>query len=81
MFALAANETTGPIATDNAVVVARVKERQDINAEDMAKSRTAVRTDLMNQRGGEFFSAYMTKARDKLTIRYNEAALKTVFGQ
>ena len=47
----------------------------------MAKSRTAVRTDLMNQRGGEFFSAYMTKARDKLTIRYNEAALKTVFGQ
>ena len=81
VFALAKNETTAPIATDNAVVVARVTERQSITTEDMTKSRPTVRADLVNQRSGEFFSAYMTRARDKLTVRYNEAALKTVFGQ
>ncbi len=43
VFALKVNETTGPIATNNAVVVARVKERQDLKPEDMAKSRPALR--------------------------------------
>ena len=54
-----------PIATDNAVVVARVKERQDIKAEEMAAQHEALRTELMQQRGGEFFAAYMIKAKER----------------
>ena len=81
VFALKANETTGPITTDNAVVVARVKERQDLKPEEMAKSRASLRSELHNQRGGAFFGAYMTKARDRFTVKYNESALKLLFGQ
>jgi peptidyl-prolyl cis-trans isomerase D len=81
VFGLQVNETSAPIATENAVVVAQVKERQDIKPEEMAKSLASVRNELLNQRGNEFFAAYMTKARDKLTIKYNENALKLVFGQ
>jgi peptidyl-prolyl cis-trans isomerase D len=81
VFALKVNETTGPITTDNAVVVARVKERQDLKPEEMAKSRASLRSELQNQRGGAFFGAYMTKARDKFTVKYNENALKLLFGQ
>jgi peptidyl-prolyl cis-trans isomerase D len=80
VFALKVNETTGPIATDNAVVVARVKERQDAKPEELAKSRPSLRAELMNQRGNEFFGAYMTKARDRFTVKYNENALKLLFG-
>ena len=41
---LKAGETTAPIATDNAVVVARVKERQDVTPEDMANREGRMRT-------------------------------------
>lgn len=80
VFALRVNETTAPIATENAVVVARVKERQDLKPEDMATSRASLRGELMSQRGNEFFAAYMTKAKDKLTVTFNENALKLILG-
>ena len=41
VFALKAGETTAPISTDNAVVVARVTERQDVNPTELQNSRDA----------------------------------------
>lgn len=76
VFALKAGETSGPITTENAVVVARVKERQDFKPEDFATGRAALREDLIQARQGEFFSAYMMKARDKMPPTFNENALK-----
>ena len=46
VFALKAGQTTAPIATDNAVVVAHVKERQDIKPETFATERDALRDEL-----------------------------------
>jgi peptidyl-prolyl cis-trans isomerase D len=80
VFSLKAGETSGPIATDNAVVVARVKERQDIKPEDMAAQQTTLREELGQQRQGMFFAAYMTKAREKMTLTYNQAAIETLLG-
>ena len=80
VFVLKAGETTGPIATNNAVVVARVKERQDLDPEEMAKQRATLRTQLSNERANEFFSAYMTKAKDKMDVTFNENAIKLVLG-
>lgn len=76
VFALKAGETSAPITTDNAVVVARVKERQDIKPEDFATGRAALKESLIESRQGEFFSAYMLKARDKMPPTFNENALK-----
>jgi len=78
VFALKSGDTTGPIETDNAVVVARVKERQDINTADFQTAREAVRNDLLQSRRGQFFAAYMAKAKGRMTIEYHPEMLKTV---
>jgi peptidyl-prolyl cis-trans isomerase D len=80
VFALKAGETTAPIATENAVVVAHVKERQDINPADLQTARDGVRNDLLQSRRGQFFGAYMAKAKGRMTIEYHPEMLKTVLG-
>ena len=80
VFALKVNETTAPIATNNAVVVARVRERQEINEEEMAKQRSTLRAQLIDERANEFFAAYMTRAKDKMDVTFNENAIKLILG-
>jgi peptidyl-prolyl cis-trans isomerase D len=80
VFALKAGETTAPIVTENAVVVAHVKERQDINPADLQTARDGVRNDLLQSRRGQFFGAYMAKAKGRMTIEYHPEMLKTVLG-
>jgi len=80
VFALETGDTTGAIATDNAVVVARVTERQDATPGDFATAKSALLAELRQQRQSQFFAAYMAKAREKLKITYSEDAFKTVLG-
>ena len=80
VFALKAGETTGPISTENAVVVARVKERQDINPAEMHTARDAVRNELLQSRRSQFFAAYMSKAKGKMQVEYNTEAIKALLG-
>jgi peptidyl-prolyl cis-trans isomerase D len=80
VFALKAGETTGPISTENAVVVARVKERQDINPAEMHSARDGVRSQVLQERRGQFFAAYMSKAKGKMQVEYNGEAIKTLLG-
>ncbi len=78
VFKLKAGETSAPIATESAVVVARVKERQDVKPEDLAAGKGLLRDEMRQQRQNEFFGAYMTKARDKMSLKYNQAAIQTL---
>jgi len=80
VFALKAGDTTAPIATENAVVVAHVKERQDMNPATFAGDKDALKQQLLEQRRTEFFAAYMAKAKGKLKIGFNEAAIRTILG-
>lgn len=80
VFALAKDATSTPIQTDNAVVVARVADRTDVTPESVATGRPQMSTQLLQQRRQEFFSAYMSKAKQKMRITFNDAALKTLFG-
>jgi peptidyl-prolyl cis-trans isomerase D len=80
VFKLKAGETAGPIATDTAVVVAQVKERQDVKPEGLSTERDALRDELLQQRRQEFFGAYMAKAKTKMKISYNPDTIKTLLG-
>jgi peptidyl-prolyl cis-trans isomerase D len=80
VFALKTGQTTAPIATDNAVVVAQVKDRQDIKPESLSSDRDTLHDELLQQRRQEFFAAYMSKAKDKMKIQYNESTIKTLLG-
>lgn len=80
VFKLKAGQTTGPIATENAVVVARVVERAEVVAADMASARPGLRDELLQQKRSDFFSAYMTRAKEKMRVTYNNATLTTLLG-
>jgi peptidyl-prolyl cis-trans isomerase D len=80
VFGLKAGEVSSPIATDNAIVVARVVERQDVKPEMLDTEREALRNELLQERRDTFFQAYMAKAKAKFDIRYNESTIRTLLG-
>jgi peptidyl-prolyl cis-trans isomerase D len=80
VFKLQAGETSQPISTENVVVVAHVKERQDIKPDALKAEHDNVRDELLQQRRQEFFAAYMTKAKAKMKIEYNDDTIKTLLG-
>jgi peptidyl-prolyl cis-trans isomerase D len=79
-FNLKKGETSAPIPTDNAVVVVRVADKQDIDQAKMLTDRGNTRDQLLNQKRQEFFTAYMAKARQKMKTSFNEAAIRTILG-
>jgi parvulin-like peptidyl-prolyl isomerase len=74
-FALPAGGVSNPIVTDNGAVVVKVLERTDVTDADLAKGREAVRTELLSERRNQFFSAYMTKARERMQINVNQQTI------
>ena len=80
VFALKTGDTTAPIATANAVVVARVKERQDPKPGEFDSAKSSLANELRGQRQNQFFAAYMAKAREKMKVTYSEDAFRRVLG-
>jgi peptidyl-prolyl cis-trans isomerase D len=80
VFALNAGQTSQPIATDTAVVVAHVREKQDIVPEGLEAQRETLRAQLTNERRNEFFSAYMMKAMENMDISYNDRTINALLG-
>jgi peptidyl-prolyl cis-trans isomerase D len=74
-FSLPEGSVSDPITTDNGAVVVRVVEREEPSAEEVASGRQGMRDELMNERRGRFFAAYMGKARERMDIRINNQVL------
>src|SRR5690606_32504107 len=78
-FALDAGAVSDPIATDNGTVVLRVADKQTITPEALALERDQLRTQISEQRRGEFFASYMTKAKQRMSIELKEETLNALF--
>lgn len=78
VFALPAGGVSDPVPTDNAIVVARVVERKDVTPVELAAARAGLRNELLNERKGRFFAAYMSKAKEKMRIRIDRETLRSV---
>jgi peptidyl-prolyl cis-trans isomerase D len=76
LFALKAGETTAPISTGSAVAVGRLVSREEMDPAALDAERESVRAQLTRQRRGEFFSAYMTKAKSGMRILQNETVVQ-----
>ena len=48
--------------------------------DEIAKGRDGVKAQLLNQQRQRFFGSYMSKARERMTIRSNPAVLAQVIG-
>jgi len=79
-FGLPVNAVSDPIATDNAIVVVRVVEHVQPNPGEFAIARDGLRGEVLNERRGRFFSAYMVKAKQRMTIEVNRENLQRVIG-
>ena len=79
-FSLPVGGVSDPIATDTAVAVVKVVERAQPTPGDLAAGRDGLRTEMLNERRGRFFSAYMTKAKQGMKIEVNRENLQRVLG-
>jgi peptidyl-prolyl cis-trans isomerase D len=77
-FALPAGGVSDPIVTDNGAVVVKVVERADVSDQDLAKGRDGVRSELLNERRNQFFTAYMAKARERMQINVNQQTIAQI---
>lgn len=77
-FALDAGAVSAPIDTPNGTVILRIADKETITPEALALERDQLRAQIAEQRRGEFFASYMTKARERMSIQFNEETLQAV---
>jgi peptidyl-prolyl cis-trans isomerase D len=80
VFALPEGAVSQPIATDTAVVVAHVIEKQAATPDGLKAAHDALKDELLQNARQEFFAAYMSKAKAKMKITINEASIKALIG-
>jgi peptidyl-prolyl cis-trans isomerase D len=79
-FALPVGAVSDPVVTENGAAIVKVMERQDAVSDDVAKDKENLRNELLNDRKQKFFAAYMTKARQRMTIRTNPQTIAQIVG-
>jgi peptidyl-prolyl cis-trans isomerase C len=79
-FTLPQGAVSDPIVTENGAAIVKVVERKDVAADELAKQKDSLRTELLNDRKQRFFAAYMTKARQKMKIQINRETIAQIVG-
>jgi peptidyl-prolyl cis-trans isomerase D len=74
-FALPAGAVSDPITTETGAVVVKVLEKKAPTAEEIAAGRQQTKDELMNERRGRFYAAYMAKARERMDVSINSQLL------
>jgi peptidyl-prolyl cis-trans isomerase D len=67
-FSLPAGSVSDPITTNDATVIVRIAERDEVTPEEFARGKDAFREQLLAERRGQFFTAYMAKAKERMRI-------------
>ena len=76
VFGLDAGAVSDPITTDSGLVVAKVVEKEDISQALFESVKDSVRDELLAQKRGRFYQSYMSKAREKMKVEIDQAALE-----
>ena len=62
------------------LAVVRLVEREDVTPEQIAEASDAVRSDLLQSRRAEFYSAYMSRVQEQLGVDVDYGAFETAVG-
>ena len=79
-FALPAGAVSDPVVTENGAAIVKVIERKDVAADELAKQKDSLRTEILNERKNKFYAAYMTKARQRMKITINRETIAQITG-
>ena len=55
-------------------------EKKTPTPDELKTGRDSIKTELLNQQRNRFYAAYMTKARERMTIQSNPQVLAQVIG-
>jgi peptidyl-prolyl cis-trans isomerase D len=77
-FTLPKGAVSDPITTNDATVIVRVTDRDEVTSEEFKQAREQFRAELLNERRARFFTAYMTKAKEKTKIEIKQDVLRRV---
>jgi peptidyl-prolyl cis-trans isomerase D len=85
MFSLPLNKPGSPVTVAGKTLAFDVKERQEINPEEMKKSLDTVRNELLPERRQEYFDAYVQEVKKKMEankqIKINDAIVNQIAQQ
>jgi peptidyl-prolyl cis-trans isomerase D len=79
-FSMPVGGVSEPIVTGTGTVIVRVAERDEVTPEEVQTGMDAFRAQMLAERRGRFFSAYMTKAKERMKIEINDDVLRKVVG-
>jgi len=77
-FTLPAGSVSDPIQTTDGTVIVRVVERDAVTPDELRQAQEAFRAELLNERRARFFSSYMGKAKEKMTVEINNDVVRRV---
>jgi peptidyl-prolyl cis-trans isomerase D len=75
-FALPAGAVSDPIVTDTATAIVKVLEKVEVSTDEWNNNKDRFREEVLSDRRNRFFSAYMSKAKQKMKIEVNREALQ-----
>jgi peptidyl-prolyl cis-trans isomerase D len=85
MFSLPLNKPGSPVTVAGKTLAFDVKERQEINPEEMKKSLDTVRNEMLPERRGEYFDAYIQEVKKKMEankqIKINDSIVNQIAQQ
>ena len=67
-FSLPVGAVSEPITANDATVIVRVAERDEVTPAELQNGKEAFRDQLLSERRGRFFSSYMAKAKERMRI-------------
>jgi len=79
-FSLPVGGVSEPITAGTGTVILRVADRDEVTPEEFRQGRDAFREQLLSERRGQFFGAYMNKVKQKMAIQVNDEVLRRVVG-
>jgi peptidyl-prolyl cis-trans isomerase D len=80
-FTLPANGVSDPIRLSDATVIVRVESRDEVTPEEFKNEKETFRAELLNERRNRFFSAYMSKVKEKTKIELKTDVLRRITQQ
>ena len=75
-FSLPVGGVSEPITTNDATVIVRVAERDEVTPDELQNGRETFRDQLLSERRGQFFSAYMAKAKERMRIEIRDDVVR-----
>jgi parvulin-like peptidyl-prolyl isomerase len=75
-FTLPVGAVSAPIQTDTGSAIIKVLEKKEVTPGEWTAAQDRFRDELLTDRRGRFFSAYMVKAKQRMNIDVNREALK-----